>query len=212
MLYSIQRRCVKNTKELIEFYSIQADNLMNAIVHDFTQKLDIIKKECITFESIKSVKFLINNKYKRIIDLSDLQFNNQKNRFEILSYNIENIQILVSQITLLNLNYKINGQFILIENPSLDYNQLFSIVDDINKLKNSTLLLCSKAKLEPTLRARLALENDFIETKTANQTLKNCEIIYKKYQKIILEKTNNKIKKILGERNYKRYRFDNFSD
>ena len=76
MLYSIQRRCVKNTKELIEFYSIQADNLMNAIVHDFTQKLDIIKKECITFESIKSVKFLINNKYKRIIDLSDLQFNN----------------------------------------------------------------------------------------------------------------------------------------
>ena len=55
-------------------------------------------------------------------------------------------------------------------------------------------MLCSKAKLEPTLRARLALENDFIETKTANQTLKNCEIIYKKYQKIILEKTNNKLK------------------
>ena len=38
-----------------------------------------------------------------------------------------------------------------------------SIVDDIEKIRNKTLTKCSKAKSEPVIRARTALENEFIE-------------------------------------------------
>ena len=37
------------------------------------------------------------------------------------------------------------------------------IIDDIEGFKNKTLTKCSKAKLEPILRAKNALENDFID-------------------------------------------------
>ena len=39
-----------------------------------------------------------------------------------------------------------------------------AIVDEIEKMKNKTLTKCSKAKSEPIIRARTALENQFSRT------------------------------------------------
>ena len=45
-----------------------------------------------------------------------------------------------------------------------------SIVDEIEKIKNRTLTKCSKAKSEPVIRARTALENEFIEPAVSRET------------------------------------------
>ena len=47
------------------------------------------------------------------------------------------------------------------------------IIDDVEGFKNKTLTKCSKAKLEPILRAKNALENDFIDQMISEKHLTN---------------------------------------
>ena len=73
-----------------------------------------------------------------------------------------------------------------------------SIVDEIEKIKNRTLTKCSKAKSEPVIRARTALENEFIEPAVSRETFDQCEILQKKATDVIDLLTQKKIKEILG--------------
>ena len=74
-----------------------------------------------------------------------------------------------------------------------------SIVDEIEKIKNRTLTKCSKAKSEPVIRARTALENEFIEPAVSRETFDQCEILQKKATDVIDLLTQKKIKEILGD-------------
>ena len=50
----------------------------------------------------------------------------------------------------------------------------------LKKIKNRTLTKCSKAKSEPVIRARTALENQFIEPAVSRETFDKCEVLQKK--------------------------------
>ena len=72
-------------------------------------------------------------------------------------------------------------------------------------LKNKTLTKCSKAKLEPILRAKNALENDFIDQVVSRETSNKCQEFYESAEKEISKITEKKIKSILGLENFERY-------
>ena len=55
-----------------------------------------------------------------------------------------------------------------------------SIVDDIEKIKNKTLTKCSKAKSEPVIRARTALENEYRTGNFQEKLLINAKFFKKK--------------------------------
>ena len=74
-----------------------------------------------------------------------------------------------------------------------------AVVDEIEKHQNKTLTRCSKAKLEPILRARNAVENDFIDQVISRQTSNRCQEFFEKAEKKIESLTQIKIKKILGD-------------
>ena len=87
--------------------------------------------------------------------------------------------MLNEELQTLELNTKKEGQFIKVFKKELTYNQLMSIVDDIEKIRNKTLTKCSKAKSEPVIRARTALENEFIEPAISRETLINAKYFKK---------------------------------
>jgi len=80
-----------------------------------------------------------------------------------------------------------------------------TIVDSIEGFKNKTLTKCSKAKLEPILRAKNALENDFIDQIISRETSNKCQEFYESTEKKISKITEKKIKSILGLENFQRY-------
>ena len=82
-----------------------------------------------------------------------------------------------------------------------------AVVDEIEKHQNKTLTRCSKAKLEPILRARNAVENDFIDQVISRQTSNRCQEFFEKAEKKIESLTQTKIKKILGDDKYKKYSY-----
>ena len=67
-----------------------------------------------------------------------------------------------------------------------------SIVEDIEKFRNKMLTKCSKAKLEPILRARNAVENEFIDQIVSRETSNKCQQFYEITENIIFKLTQKK--------------------
>ncbi len=84
-----------------------------------------------------------------------------------------------------------------------------TIVDEIEKHKSKFLSKCTKAKLDPILRAKNALENDFIDQVVSKQISRNCQKIFEQKEKIINDITNKKIEKLLGKEFYKKFLIEN---
>jgi len=189
----------------LENYSIQAKNLLESIVQDYESNLKSIHKDIFYLNEIKKIRFTINSRIRKITDLAEIKNNQQDNFFTIIVFNEDYFEILNEELIKLELNTKRDGQFIKVFKKELTYNQLMSIVDDIEKIKNRTLTRCSKAKSEPVIRARTALENQFIEPAVSRETFNQCEILQKKAIDLIDLVTQKRIKEILGETYFEKY-------
>ena len=189
----------------LENYSIQAKNLLESIVQDYESNLKSIHKDIFYLNEIKKIRFTINSRSRKITDLAEIKNNQQDDFFTIIVFNEDYFEILNEELIKLELNTKRDGQFIKVFKKELTYNQLMSIVDDIEKIKNRTLTKCSKAKSEPVIRARTALENQFIEPAVSRETFNQCEILQKKAIDLIDLVTQKRIKEILGETYFEKY-------
>ena len=189
----------------LENYSIQAKNLLESIVQDYESNLNSIHQDIFYLNEIKKIRFTINSRVRKITDIAEIKNNHHENHFIIIVFNEDYYGILVDEFEKLELDTKRDGQFIKVFKKKLTFNQLMSIVDEIEKIKNRTLTKCSKAKSEPVIRARTALENQFIEPAVSRETFDKCEVLQKKASDLIDILTQKRIKEILGEIFYEKY-------
>ncbi len=189
----------------LENYSIQAKNLLESIVQDYESVLGSIHQDTFYLSEIKKIRLSINSRIRKISDLAEIKNDHQDNFFTIIVFNEDYYELLNEELQNLELDTKKEGQFIKVFKKELTYNQLMSIVDDIEKIRNKTLTKCSKAKSEPVIRARTALENEFIEPAISRETFNQCEILQKKATDLIDLITQKKIKEILGKIYFEKY-------
>ena len=189
----------------LENYSIQAKNLLESIVQDYESVLCSIHQDTFYLSEIKKIRLSINSRIRKITDLAEIKNDHQDNFFTIIVFNEDYYEIINEELKNLELDTRKEGQFIKVFKKELTYNQLMSIVDDIEKIKNKTLTKCSKAKSEPVIRARTALENEFIEPAISRETFNQCEILQKKATDLIDLITQKRIKEILGKINFEKY-------
>ena len=189
----------------LENYSIQAKNLLESIVQDYESVLGSIHQDTFYLSEIKKIRLSINSRIRKISDLAEIKNDHQDNFFTIIVFNEDYYELLNEELQNLELDTKKEGQFIKVFKKELTYNQLMSIVDDIEKIRNKTLTKCSKAKSEPVIRARTALENEFIEPAISRETFNQCEILQKKATDLIDLITQKRIKEILGKIYFEKY-------
>ena len=189
----------------LENYSIQAKNLLESIVQDYESVLGSIHQDSFYLSEIKKIRLSINSRIRKISDLAEIKNDHQDNFFTIIVFNEDYYELLNEELQNLELDTKKEGQFIKVFKKELTYNQLMSIVDDIEKIRNKTLTKCSRAKSEPVIRARTALENEFIEPAISRETFNQCEILQKKATDLIDLITQKKIKEILGKIYFEKY-------
>ena len=189
----------------LENYSIQAKNLLESIVQDYESILKNIHQDIFYLNEIKKIRFTINSRIRKITDLAEIKNNFKDDFFTIIVFNEDYFDLVNEELQNLELNTKREGQFIKVFKKELSYNQLMSIVDEIEKIKNKTLTKCSKAKSEPIVRARTALENQFIEPAVSRETFNKCEVLQKKASNLIDLITQKRIKEILGDAHFEKY-------
>ncbi len=188
-----------------ENYSIQAKNLLDFLIQDYSESLKSFHQDNFYLHEIKKFRFNINNRIRKLLDIAEVKNNPKDSFYHIIVFNTEYNGIIKTELDLIPLTYKEEGQNIYVNKKKLTFNQLMTIVDNIEGFKNKTLTKCSKAKLEPILRAKNALENDFIDQIISRETSNKCQELYEFSEKEIIKITEKKIKFLLGSENYKRY-------
>ena len=188
-----------------ENYSIQAKNLLDFLIQDYSESLKSFHQDNFYLHEIKKFRFNISNRIRKLLDIAEVKNNFKENFYHIIVFNTEYNELIKTELDLIPLSYKEEGQNIFVNKKKLTFNQLMRIIDDIEGFKNKTLTKCSKAKLEPILRAKNALENDFIDQVISRETSNKCQELYESTEKEIVKITENKIKFILGSENYKKY-------
>ena len=188
-----------------ENYSIQAKNLLDFLIQDYSESLKSFHQDNFYLHEIKKFRFNINNRIRKLLDIAEVKNNTKDSFYHIIVFNTEYNGIIKTELDLIPLTYKEEGQNIYVNKKKLTFNQLMTIVDNIEGFKNKTLTKCSKAKLEPILRAKNALENDFIDQIISRETSNKCQELYEFSEKEIIKITEKKIKFLLGSENYKRY-------
>ena len=158
-----------------ENYSIQAENLMKSLISDFEEIINDFHEDLFYLHEIKKLRFNINNRIRKISDLAEIKNNNEYVYYQIIVFNTEYNELISNELDTLNLSNETKGQLIFVKKKKLTFNQLMTIVDEIEKSKNKILTKCSKAKLEPILRAKNALENEFIEQHVSRETSDRCQ-------------------------------------
>ena len=188
-----------------ENYSIQAKNLLDFLIQDYSESLKDFHQDNFYFHEIKKFRFNINNRIRKLLDIAEVKNNPKDSFYHIIVFNTEYNGIIKTELDLIPLTYKEEGQNIYVNKKKLTFNQLMTIVDNIEGFKNKTLTKCSKAKLEPILRAKNALENDFIDQIISRETSNKCQELYEFSEKEIIKITEKKTNFLLGSENYKRY-------
>tara|TARA_B100000131_G_scaffold52529_1_gene47259 strand:+ start:111 stop:704 length:594 start_codon:yes stop_codon:yes gene_type:complete len=188
-----------------ENYSIQAKNLLDFLIQDYSESLKSFHQDNFYLHEIKKFRFNINNRIRKLLDIAEVKNNPKDSFYHIIVFNTEYNGIIKTELDLIPLTYKEEGQNIYVNKKKLTFNQLMTIVDNIEGFKNKTLTKCSKAKLEPILRAKNALENDFIDQIISRETSNKCQELYEFSEKEIIKITEKKINFLLGSENYKRY-------
>ena len=189
----------------MENYSIQAKNLIESIIDEYGNKLKNIHKDYITLHEVKKIRIQINKRYRNFSDIAEIKNDNHNSFFEIIVFNTDYIELVLIELDNLELSYTISGQFIKVSKPIYSFNQLMIVIDEIEKLKNKTISMCTKAKHEPIIRSKTALENQFIDPVISRQTSDNCQKIFHENEKKIEELTIKRIKEILGEKFFEKY-------
>ena len=187
-------------------YTIQAETLMKAAIEEYKETITEVKSADANLATLKGLRISVQGKPRRLVDVGDIKRTENENAIQILVFNTDHIPLLTEKIDEVEFNYEIDGQFINIDLPDPSYKQLMEVVDDLNIKKNSGLSRLTKAKSEATTRARTALENEFITQGVANAVSRKCSEMHEEYSLIINELTLAKIKEILGDEYFEKYK------
>ena len=188
-----------------ENYSIQAKNLLDNLVDEYKNLIKDIHKIDIVIKQIKSIRVEVNSRTRWISEVANINKEVVNKKVKVLIYNDDYLSAVEEEIKQLDLKYEINGQFIEVFQPNFSYNDLMTLVDDIETKKNKTLSKCSKAKMDPVIRSKHAVENEFIDLAIARKTSNNCQKMFEENEGIIKKLTLEKIKSILGHEYYKKF-------
>tara|TARA_B100000963_G_scaffold229924_1_gene200549 strand:+ start:227 stop:826 length:600 start_codon:yes stop_codon:yes gene_type:complete len=191
---------------MAEQYSDQAENLMKAAVEDYSEIISEVKSTDANLTIIKNIRVNIQGKPRRLVDVADLKKTDDPHLLQLLVFNTDHIEVLSEQLDEINFNYNVDGQFINIDVPDPSYKQLMEVVDDLNRKKNSAMGRLTKAKSEATTRARTAVENEFITQGVASAASRKCDEYYENYGGQINEMTMQKVKDVLGEEFFEKYK------
>ena len=188
-----------------ENYSVQAKNLLDNLVDEYKTTIQEIHKIDIILKQVKTIRVEVNKRTRWISEIANISKEVVNRKIKILIYNDEYSKPIIDELDLIGLNYNVNGQFIEVKQPEFKYNELMALVDEIKSKENKILSKCSKAKMDPVIRSKHALENDFINPAIARKTSDNCQKIFDENEDIIKDITLKKIKSILGHEYFKKF-------
>ena len=182
-------------------YSAEAlANMENYIISFGTLIKDVGSSEGFK-NALFGMKVMIDKKPRRVADLSKIYAGKAPRTLELLVFNRDHIPLIVAEIKesgLKNVKADAQQQLITVVVPKPTLDDLTAMEDQVAGMSRSAISSLTKIRGNTSQRLKAALENEFIDGVTMNNSRNKVDAVYDKYVKLVKLHALKKRKTILG--------------
>ena len=182
-------------------YSAEAlANMENYIISFGTLIKDVGSSEGFK-NALFGMKVMIEKKPRRVADLSKIYAGRAPRTLELLVFSREHIPLIVAEIKaheFKNVKSDVQQQLITVTVPKPTLDDLTAMEDQVAGMSRSAISSLTKIRGNTSQRLKAALENEFIDGVTMNNSRIKEKAVYDKYVKLVKLHALKKRKTILG--------------
>lgn len=184
-----------------EGYSVEAQENMLVSINTFKESLIPIGSEEANKNVFATIKVLIKGVRRRLVDLGNVDAPEGPLKIQLMIFNKEHIPIIMEQLKEEGFKPRtdLGSQYVKVDVPPPTRLQLMDVASDVERRTKSCIGNLNKIRGNTSIRLQKAVENEFIDQRTAVMANKNIEKFYYKYELEVIKIGMLKKREILGK-------------
>lgn len=168
-----------------EGYSVEAQENMLVALEQFQESLIPIGSEEANKNVFATIKIMIKGVRRRLVDLGNVDAPEGPLKIQLMIFNKEHIPLILEQLKEEGFKPRTDAgsQYVKVDVPPPTRLQLMDVASDVDRRTKSCIGTLNKIRSNTSIRITKAVENEFIDQRTAGMANKKIEKNFTKYEK-----------------------------
>ena len=167
-----------------EGYSVEANENMGVALEQFKESLVPIGSEEANKNVFATIKIMIKGVRRRLVDLGNVDAPEGPLKIQLMIFNKEHIPLVIEQLKEEGFKPRTDAgsQYVKVDVPPPTRLQLMDVASDVDRRTKSCIGTLNKIRSNTAIRITKAVENEFIDQRTAGFANKKIEKNFSKYE------------------------------
>ena len=167
-----------------EGYSVEAQENMGVAIDQFKESLIPIGSEEANKNVFATIKIMIKGVRRRLVDLGNVDAPEGPLKIQLMIFNKEHIPLVIEQLKEEGFKPRTDAgsQYVKVDVPPPTRLQLMDVASDVDRRTKSCIGTLNKIRSNTAIRITKAVENEFIDQRTAGFANKRIEKNFSKYE------------------------------
>ena len=167
-----------------EGYSVEAQENMAVALEQFKESLIPIGSEEANKNVFATIKIMVKGVRRRLVDLGNVDAPEGPLKIQLMIFNKEHIPLIIEQLKEEGFKPRTDAgsQYVKVDVPPPTRLQLMDVASDVDRRTKSCVGTLNKIRSNTAIRITKAVENEFIDQRTAGFANKKIEKNFSKYE------------------------------
>ena len=167
-----------------EGYSVEANENMGVALEQFKESLIPIGSEEANKNVFATIKIMIKGVRRRLVDLGNVDAPEGPLKIQLMIFNKEHIPLVIEQLKEEGFKPRTDAgsQYVKVDVPPPTRLQLMDVASDVDRRTKSCIGTINKIRSNTAIRITKAVENEFIDQRTAGVANKKIEKNFSKFE------------------------------
>ena len=167
-----------------EGYSVEAQENMGVAIDQFKESLIPIGSEEANKNIFATIKIMVKGVRRRLVDLGNVDAPEGPLKIQLMIFNKEHIPLIIEQLKEEGFKPRTDAgsQYVKVDVPPPTRLQLMDVASDVDRRTKSCIGTLNKIRSNTAIRITKAVENEFIDQRTAGFANKKIEKNFSKYE------------------------------
>ena len=167
-----------------EGYSVEAQENMAVALEQFKESLIPIGSEEANKNVFATIKIMVKGVRRRLVDLGNVDAPEGPLKIQLMIFNKEHIPLVIEQLKEEGFKPRTDAgsQYVKVDVPPPTRLQLMDVASDVDRRTKSCIGTLNKIRSNTVIRITKAVENEFIDQRTAGFANKKIEKNFSKYE------------------------------
>ena len=167
-----------------EGYSVEAQENMGVALDQFKESLIPIGSEEANKNIFATIKIMVKGVRRRLVDLGNVDAPEGPLKIQLMIFNKEHIPLIIEQLKEEGFKPRTDAgsQYVKVDVPPPTRLQLMDVASDVDRRTKSCIGTLNKIRSNTAIRITKAVENEFIDQRTASVANKKIEKNFSKFE------------------------------